>query len=243
MLSLYLQEYDSRNLRDLAELCRDSFMLDWEARVEACATAPDDLLEQVKRADIPALFIMEDARREHLDQAVARIREQNGLHYLILRLYSVFDAIHIRPPFYRASGFLVAPIDKDILTRLLDGVYHDFSSMSTEYGGFFSLKVRGTVYRIPYRKILFFESSGKKILARTSAQEYEFYDSLEDISRDAPEFFLRAHRSFCVNMHRVNTVNFSEKTITMFDGSVIPFSRTFKPELSKAMEDRRMSRN
>ena len=234
MLLVYLQEYEMSALRELSELCRDCFGLDWDARVQAGTQAPGELIRKISSAELPALFILEDAHRDQLDKVVADIRGQNALHYLVLRLSEALDALFVRPPYYRASGFLMRPIDKSALQRLLESVYTDFTA-STQYGGFFSLKIRGTVYQLPYGKILFFESSGKKIIARTGAQEYEFYDSLEDISRNAPDFFLRAHRGFCINTRQIDTVNLSEKTVTMLDGSTIPFSRTFKQGLVDAV--------
>jgi DNA-binding LytR/AlgR family response regulator len=179
---------------------------------------------------------MEDARRGELDEAVARIRRQNAMHYLVLRLQSAGDAALLRPVWYRASGFLPVPVDRDALRWLLENVYEDYLALGAEYGGFFPLKIRGTFYRVSYSKILLFESRGKKIIARTLAQEYEFYDSLEEISGAAPEFFLRVHRSFCVNMRRVGAVNFSGRTIDMQDGSSLPFSRTYRQALEAAVE-------
>jgi DNA-binding LytR/AlgR family response regulator len=235
MLLLYLQEYDDAARSSLESLCRDSFDLDWDTRVEGLAATPTALLEKVRSANPPALFIMEDDRRDELDAAVAEIRGQNALHYLVLRLSQLEDAILLRPPYYRASGFLLAPVEKSTLRRLLAGVYQDWSAAQGEYGGFFPLKIRGTLYQIPYSKILFFESAGKKIVARTAAQEYEFYDSLEEISRTAPDFFLRVHRSFCVNIQQVSAVNFSEHSITMRDDSIVSFSRTYRQEVEQAM--------
>jgi DNA-binding LytR/AlgR family response regulator len=236
MLLLYLQEYDPGRLAEIEALCRENLAPDWEARIEYCAGTPTLMLGRVRHADIPALFIMEDARRGDLDAAVAQLRQQNALHYLVLRLHKAEDAALLRPVWYRASGFLPAPIDRDALRWLLESVYEDYNALKAEYGGFFSLKIRGTLYRVAYSKILFFESRGKKIIARTLAQEYEFYDSLEEISGAAPEFFLRTHRSFCVNMRQVSAVNFSERSIDMRDGSTLPFSRTYRQELEAAMK-------
>ena len=236
MLLVYLQEYDLAALRELTELCRECFDLNWDARVQAGVQAPDELTGQITGDDLPALFILEDTLRIELDKAVSEIRKRSALHYLVLRISEAMDALLVRPAYYRASGFLPRPLDKDFLRRLLESIYRDFTA-STGYGGFFSLKVRGTLYRLPYEKIVFFESADKKIIARTSAQEYEFYDSLEEISRAAPDFFLRVHRGFCVNVRQIDALNLSEKTITMLDGSVLPFSRTFRQELISRCSD------
>lgn len=235
MLLMYLQEDDPGELERLVRLCRDSVDLDWETRVEAYAASAEALLEQVKPGDTPALFLMDDGR-EALREAVARIRAMSQSHYLVLLLGAVGDALQVRPPYYRPAGFLLRPVDADALYPLLESIYRDYTATRADHGGVFPVKVRGTVYPIPYSRILCFESSGKKILARTNAQEYEFYGSLEEICRQAPSFFQRIHKGFCVNLEQVRSVNFKERLVTLSDDSAVPFSRTFKPELASALE-------
>ncbi|MCL2287250.1 MAG: LytTR family transcriptional regulator DNA-binding domain-containing protein [Firmicutes bacterium] len=235
MLHIHLQEYDTHALKQLAKLCRDCFGLDWDARIQSENKTPKELLQQIKSADLPALFIMEDAQRNVLDKTVADIRLLNALHYLVLRINFAEDAVQVRPAYYRTCGFLLSPINRQYLQTLLDCIYNDFTATNTLYGGFFAFKILGTVYQIPYSKILFFESNSKKIIVRTEAQEYEFYDSIEEISANAPDFFLRVHRSFCVNLRQIDTLTPADKTIILKDGSFVPFSRTFKQKLLEAV--------
>jgi len=235
MLRVFVQEYNADNLRQLAELCRDCFDWDWEAKVQAEVQQLPQLAEQIADLDEPALFILEDDRREQLDEAVTAIRRQNALHYLVLRLKNIEDALLPRPAHYRSNGFLLPPIDPDVVQQLLNHIYADYRKTNAPYGGFFSLKMRETVYRLPYDKILFFESSQKKVIARTAAQEYEFYGSMDEISQNSPEYFMRIHRGFCANLRQIDAMSLADKCVTMQDGSVIPFSRTFRQELIDAL--------
>lgn len=232
MLLLYLQDYDSGELERLAELCRSCLVFEWESRVASCAITPLKLMEQVRREDFPALFLMDGDPREELSDAVAQLRQWNPLHYLVLLLQTAQDALRLRPPFYRPNGFLLRPVEKDALFRLLESVYDDFSAAAAQRGEVFHAKVRSTVYPIPYQKILYFESRGKKIVAHTAAQEYEFYGSLEDISQGSPDAFQRVHKSFCVNLEVVVAANLTERTITLSDESILPFSRSYKQKLT-----------
>jgi len=236
MLHVYLQEYNADNLRQLTELCRNSFDWDWEARVHCETQELSKLLGQIDGLEGPALFILEDSKRDALDEAVTAIRKQNALHYLVLRLKAVEDALLARPAYYRCNGFLLPPIDPDAMQQLLNSIYTDYSKKNAPYGGFFSFKMRDIVYRLPYNKILFFESSQKKVIARTAAQEYEFYSSLDEISNSTPSFFMRIHRGFCVNLRFIDALSLNDKTVTMQDGSVLPFSRTFRQNLIDAVK-------
>lgn len=236
MLLIYLQEYEKDQLKRMVLICRNDIPMDWETRVAGYALTPEELLKKVEQSDIPAVFLMDDSPPESLHEAVSRIRELSRSHYLVLSLCSPEDALKIRPPFYRPSGFLLRPVEQTSLLQLMDSIYHDFIASSTKHDEIFSVKIRGTVYPIPYDRILCFESMDKKILARTKAQEYEFYGSLEEICKNAPPFFLRIHKSACVNLQEIRSVNFKERMVTLSDESFLPFSRTFKAELAKALE-------
>jgi len=70
----------------------------------------------------------------------------------------------------------------------------------------FVVNVRNGKTAIPYSKILFFEASNKKINLRVGNEEYDFYDSLENIMQIAPAYFIRTHRAFLVNSRKIRGI-------------------------------------
>ena len=243
MLRIFIQDGSEKILARIAGLLDDCFDFDWDVRIAAKSRTMDDILRHVVGLDVPALFILEDTNREALHEAAAAIVGQNALHYLVLRLNAASDAALLRPPFLRPCGFLVPDCQREEVRSLLSGIYTDFASAHNMYGGYFTLRIKGSVYRLPYSKILYFESNQKKVIARTAAQEFEFYDSLEEISKIAPKFFLRIHRGFLVNTKLTDAICLKEHTVTMRDGSWVPFSRTYKDvvlrEMAGIREERR----
>ena len=235
MLRIFIQDYDAANLQRIVALCEDSVGFGWETRITAASSNLDDVLAHIPNLDLPAMFILEYAEPEKLFLAVGKIVSQNALHYLVFKLNSVADAVFLRPPYVRPCGYLVSTSDKKQFKSILSGIYRDFTTAHNLYGGYFTLKMHGSVYRLPYSKILYFESSQKKVIARTAVQEYEFYDSLEDICSKMPGFFLRIHRGFCINTKLADAISLAEKTVSMRDGSTVPFSRTYRNALIKAI--------
>lgn len=233
MLLLYLLEPDARHMRDLAALCTELCGIDWEIRLVACAQTTKALLAQLDDSASPALFLLGEA--EGLDEAIASIRRQNSLDYLVLLLNTPAEALTLRPAYYRPAGFLVKPVDKEALSPLLACIYEDYQ-MVGDVGDIFVVRVRGAVYPIAYRDILYFESVAKKVYARTAAQEFSFYGSLEEIHANAPASFLRVHRGFCANLRHVRAMNRNENLLVMSDGSRIPVSRTYKGALETAFD-------
>lgn len=232
MLRLYLLEPNARRMGELTELCECLAETEWDIQVAALARTEQALIQKLDDGRIPALFIISGA--EKTDEVVMRMRRQNSLHYLVLLLDTPSEAMALRPAYYRAAGFLLRPVGKEAWMALMAGIYADFQTVC-EAGDMFTVRVRGAVYPVAYRDILYFESAVKKVFLRTAAQEFEFYGSLEDISVNAPEPFLRVHRGFCVNMRHVCAVKTEERLLVLTDGSNIPFSRTCKAALGKAI--------
>ena len=126
MLRIYLQGYESSDLTELAELCRSCLQLDWDARVHMKAETPSEILSEASGSnasgssasdssasgssayDLPALFVMEDSKRDELDFAVSGLRALNFLHYLILRLCNKQDAFMVRPAYLPCQRLFAA---------------------------------------------------------------------------------------------------------------------------------------
>lgn len=230
MLLIYLQDSNKESLETMVEYCRNKLPFSWETRVAACVDCPDKILNKPGSGNIPALFIMEES-----DNIVFQIREDNYLHYLILLLNSLEDSLKVRPPYYRPSGFLLSPVQGDKILDLLESIYQDFKAGQSG-NEICQIKINATVYPVPYSNIILFESAQKKIIARTKSQEYEFYASLEQCHEQAPTYFIRVHRGFCVNLNEIASVHFQEKYLEMRDGAVVPISRSYRAILEESLK-------
>ncbi|MCL2015583.1 MAG: LytTR family transcriptional regulator [Defluviitaleaceae bacterium] len=234
MLDLYLHSYEKTALNRLKQMCSNCFELDWQTRIETETQDLAFLLKSVKQTELPALFILEELSEQApkaINTAVSRIRQDNALHYLLLQVGTVQQAVQPRPAYFRANGFLLQPLQIETLRQHLTFIYEDFNEVNNQYGGFLSFKMSGTVYKVAYDKILFFEAKGKKVMARTRTQEFEFYASLEKIGTTAPKYFLQIHRGIYANTTEIKNVNLTDKVITMQDDTIIPFSRTYRDDL------------
>ena len=86
---------------------------------------------------------------------------------------------------------------------------------------------------VPYSKILYFESRAKKIFVITESCEYSVYDTLDNLEKILPKNFVRCHRSFIVAVSEIKKIMFSQNTIVLENGILIPLSRSYK----SAMKD------
>lgn len=128
----------------------------------------------------------------------------------------------------KPAGFIKKPAtDGDISIVFMDA-YSDYLNISEGIDKF-TVSVGARLYKIPYKRIFYFEASEKKIMLYTENQRISFYDSLEAIGRRmADKGFLRCHKGFVVNREKVESIDFSDMLIYMSNGATLPFSRTYK---------------
>lgn len=122
----------------------------------------------------------------------------------------------------------------EVNTEFFDAFMESMNSPNTKSN--FVLNSRDGRTVIPYDKILFFEASNKKINLRMEYEEYDFYDSIENLQNIAPDYFVRCHRSYLINTKKVRKVKMADGLIEMESGAVVPLSRTYKQDLKRLIK-------
>lgn len=97
----------------------------------------------------------------------------------------------------------------------------------------FVIERRGERQQIPWEQIYYFESRGKRIYARLRGEEIGFTGTLESLAETLPENYRRCHRSFIVNVEKIDRVRFAENLILLWDGLAVPLSRSYKRSMKE----------
>ncbi len=122
-----------------------------------------------------------------------------------------------------ANGYLLKPIDKDKLYKCLDELYEAISD-NIKY---VMVKDSSFAHRIELRSIEYVEAQGKHVIFAMSdgsciKSSEPFYLYREKLTMN--DGFFKCHRSYIVNVFRIN--KYTPKEITMRSGYRIPISRT-----------------
>jgi two-component system response regulator LytT len=81
--------------------------------------------------------------------------------------------------------------------------------------------------------IFFIEAKGDYINIRTKAKNYLVHSTMKKIIEKLPdELFLKVHRSYIINLRKIIDI---EDNSVLIDKSIIPVSRSSKPELIKRL--------
>ena len=94
------------------------------------------------------------------------------------------------------------------------------------YISHFTVKNKGSLLRIPFEEIYYFESRQRLAVLHTSRRTVEFYAKLSQVQEKLPQDeFLRCHQSFLVNMRAISRLDKSNRCFVLKTGAVIEISK------------------
>lgn len=99
---------------------------------------------------------------------------------------------------------------------------------------FIFIRDSSTVRRIRLNDILFLEAMGDYVQITVHEKTYAIHSSLKAVEDKLPKhFFIRVHRSFIVNVSKIDTI---EGGTLIIDGNFVPVSDSFRATLNKRIQ-------
>ena len=98
-----------------------------------------------------------------------------------------------------------------------------------------TIRIRGSIYVVPIREIIYMEKYCRKIKVHTKERDYLYYAGFEEVIGDLDIRFSWCHRSYILNMERV--IYLDDMRIGMDGSSELIFGRNtfirFKKEVER----------
>ena len=91
------------------------------------------------------------------------------------------------------------------------------------------LKDQGSLFKVPYRDILYVEGCKDYVKVVTAAKTHLHHATMQAMTDTLGEAFGRVHRSFIVNAAHIRRLQPEQVELT--DGSLLPIGSSYKPEL------------
>ena len=162
-----------------------------------------------------------------------RKRESAAL-LMLLTSAKVSPMLYLKPGI-SPDHLLLRPFSRTMFDEVNAELFDAYEASCAEEGGegSFTVNTREGKTLIPYEKILFFEAANKKINVRVGAEEYDFYDSIDNIATALPDYFQRSHRAYLVNTRKIRKIKLTEGIIELEGGVIAPLSRSYRAEFKK----------
>jgi two-component system, LytTR family, response regulator len=122
-----------------------------------------------------------------------------------------------------AIDYIVKPVEKSRLYKALEKAknilqFEEHPPQKTNIKHLPIKDINGTYY-VPQDEIYFIEKSGKKCLVYTEDKVYETQESIGKLVGRLNDYFLSAHRSFVINLKKVDYISPQNETyIVYFQG-------------------------
>lgn len=133
--------------------------------------------------------------------------------------------------------FLIKPI---VPARFLQAIekarelYRNKNTTSTNADEFIFIRDSSIVRRLKVSDILYLEAKGDYVQINVPNQVYNIHSSLKSVEQKlSPNIFLRVHRSFIVNVSKIDTV---EGGTLIVNNMMVPVSDAFRATLNKRMQ-------
>ena len=182
-----------------------------------------------------AVFLSFDECGEPVLQVARDVRKSGEMTFILLISDRTQDISPLFRPKIRPGGVLFRPVQNSQIRDILEEIASELDRLGNNDDDIFVFKADGATRRIPMRDILFFEASSKKVLLHTSGREISYYHSIDDLASSLPQYFIRCHRSFIVNTRKIVELRWSEMEIGLTGGERIPFSRSCRGAVKKAV--------
>ncbi len=219
---------------DNRELCKHlKDVLDNRYGRGVCVTVYNDL-QDLKRDYEPGkectpadILIMDmDMNGTNGIDVVAGIQER----FSLVKVIFITDHIEFSTQIFRVNpnNFLLKPIKEE---ALLDAIERAKRQIHEEEDECFVVTFKGTVFKIKIRDIIYFESEKRTVILHGRNESWTIYRKLDEVQEVVPDYFLRCHQSYLVNMNEIRSLK--PLCLELIQGDEIPVSR---PKYKEAKE-------
>lgn len=176
------------------------------------------------KGDIDLLFIYIEDKS---DKNISMAREIQGYFpHIRIIFYSgrndCAEEIFSARPMY----FLTVPLKKEKLYEALGRIEY---AIKTEKNRTITIIANSRKQTLKYDSISYIESFGRKEIFYTDDGPFETYMTADSCQALLPSTFVRCHRSYIINVDRVESCESSE--IVLANGISVPVSRTYIKEV------------
>ncbi len=150
--------------------------------------------------------------------AVARLQER----FACLKVIFITAQAELSTEIFRVnpSNFLLKPIDDE---KLLDAIERAVKQTKEEEEECFLVTFKGAVFKIRFRDILYFESEKRTVILHGRKESWTIYRKLDEVQEQVPDYFVRCHQSYLVNLRQVESLK--PLCMELIQGDTVPVSR------------------
>lgn len=203
----------------------------FDAQLGLITSEVDELLNYIDENKTDVLFLDINLKSNISGLEVAsKVREKNK------NIYIIFTTAHLEYAMvaykFKTFDYLAKPITYERLEETINRLFDDINGSPKRY-----IKIDNKNTIIDESEILYVKRDGMKLIFHTKNRDYETYSSFNKIQEVLPDNFIRAHKSFIVNIKKISNLDSVTNLVYFNDNSTCDigpkFKKTFIAEVNK----------
>ena len=224
---------DNLNILDkFSKILENIFMKhNYDAQIGFKTDDVDELLNYIdeNKTDVLILDINLKSNKSGLEIA-SKVRDKNK------NTYFIFTTAHLEYAMmaykFKTFDYLAKPVTSERLEETIIRLFDDINGSPKRY-----IKIDNKKTIIDEAEVLYIRRDGMKLIFHTKSRDYETYSSFNKIQDSLPENFVRAHKSFIVNINNIVNLDSVANLIYFDNGSTCDIGPKFKDDLIKEVKN------
>ena len=245
MIPIYICDDEHELVIYIKKMIEDIILIeDYSMEVVLATTCPDKLIQHQASQSQRAIYFL-DVKLKNEDYngftLAKTIRKEDTRGFIIY--ITSYQNLMAETYKYRVEAMAYLTKDKkEALTveirECLSEVNDLVSKEDKDPQSYFAIKVANSVFHIPKKGILYFETSTKAhhVMIYTENRMLEFRSNISDIEKKMGEDFFRVHRSFLLRLDKIKHINYKINQIVMENDGICLMSRNGKKRLKEFFE-------
>ena len=172
---------------------------------------PSELLKYVKDNPVNVVILDIDLNADISGLKIAEtIRKQDK------NIYIIFITGHLEYGLmayrYKTFDYIAKPLTSERFQETILRLYEDVADNNPKY-----IRLDNNKTIIPENAIKYIQKDGMKLVFTTDTRTYEVYNSFNKITPMLPKQFIRCHKSYIVNLDKINNIDFTTNIISFDD--------------------------
>lgn len=226
MLSFGICDDNVNILDKFSKILENIFIkYEYDAKIVIKTNDVDELLDYINdnKTDVLILDINLKSNKSGLEIA-SKVRERNK------NTYFIFTTAHLEYAMmaykFKTFDYLAKPVTSERLEETIVRLFEDIDGKPKQY-----IKVDNKKTIIDSSEILYIKRDGMKLIFHTKSRDYETYSSFNKIMGSLSNNFVRAHKSFIVNLDNIVNLDSIGNVVYFDNGDACDIGPKFKKDL------------
>ncbi len=208
-----------------------------DGQVVFSTQSPTELLKYIKNNIVNVAILDIDLKDKisGLDLAESIRKYNKNIYIIFITGHLEFGLVAYK---YKTFDYIAKPLTIERFRETILRLYDDVTGDNPKY-----IRLDNNKTIIPENTVKYIQKEGMKLIFTTDTRDYEVYSSFNKVKPLLPKQFVRCHKSYIVNLDKINDIDFSTNTILFNDNKKCYIGPKYKNDFREVFNYGNFSNN